>query len=194
MSKHKLHSKEFITVINCLSENIYEQNKIAGWWDKPRSLSHCVQLASTEVAEASEGERKYLMDDHLPHHEMGKVELADILIRVLDFGGHFRLCYEPKISKFLNLRDRDNALEMHSDINALLSFFRIKQSPGLKAFCSIDLSYDEIYSILIKTIINCYYKLGYTDIFSVVEEKLNYNKNRADHKRENRAAEGGKKW
>jgi hypothetical protein len=36
-------------------------------------------------------------------------------------------------------------------------------------------------------------KYGY-DIFGAMEEKLEYNKTRADHDRANRAATGGKKY
>ena len=41
-------------------------------------------LVVSEVAEAMEGDRKNLMDDHLPHRKMIEVELADALIRILD--------------------------------------------------------------------------------------------------------------
>jgi len=44
-------------------------------------------LIVTEIAEAFEGERKNLMDDHLPHRPMAEVELADAMIRILDYAG-----------------------------------------------------------------------------------------------------------
>lgn len=46
-------------------------------------------LIVSEVAEAMEGERKGLMDTHLPHRKMAEVELADILIRIFDYAGAF---------------------------------------------------------------------------------------------------------
>lgn len=42
-------------------------------------------LVVSEIAEAMEGERKDLMDDHLPHRKMAEVELADALIRIFDY-------------------------------------------------------------------------------------------------------------
>ena len=38
-------------------------------------------LTISEIAEAMEGERKNLMDDHLPHRKMAEVEIADAYIR-----------------------------------------------------------------------------------------------------------------
>lgn len=84
-------------------------------------VSTKLMLSVTELAEAMEGHRKGLMDDHLPHRQMLEVEMADCIIRILDLAG---------------------ALEM--------------------------------------------------DIAGAVFEKLAYNQQRADHKIENRAAEGGK--
>ena len=80
-------------------------------------------LIHSEISEAMEGERKDLMDDHLPHRKMAEVELADAIIRILDYGGAF----------------------------------------------------------------------GY-DIEGAINEKMEYNKYRADHKRENRSKDGGKKF
>lgn len=44
-------------------------------------------LMHTELAEATEGVRKNLQDDHLPHRSMRVCELADVVIRILDVAG-----------------------------------------------------------------------------------------------------------
>lgn len=111
-----------------LQEKIHSDNVNAGWWDNIDKESIVERLAKlmlvvTEVAEAAEGFRKELNDDHLPHRLMAEVELADALIRICDLSGA----------------------------------------------CGFDL-------------------------MGAVTEKLEYNRNRLDHKRENRALAGGKKY
>lgn len=116
--------------INELVNTCFGNAKAAGWHSslnnpdvekylKPAQL----MLIVSEVAEAMEGERKDLMDDHIKHRKMAEVELADAIIRICDYAGRW----------------------------------------------------------------------GY-DLGGAVVEKLEYNKNRADHKLENRVKEGGKKF
>lgn len=61
--------------------------KDAGWHKKPREIGTMLMLIVSEVAEAMEGDRKNLMDDHLPHRKMLEVELADSVIRICDLAG-----------------------------------------------------------------------------------------------------------
>jgi NTP pyrophosphatase (non-canonical NTP hydrolase) len=95
----------------------------SGWWDKPVENGTRFMLMVSEIAEAMEGDRKNIYDDHLPHRKMVEVELADALIRIFDFAGGMNL-----------------------------------------------------------------------DLGSAVAEKLQYNQTREDHKPENRAKEGGKRY
>lgn len=73
--------------INNLIQKIYNQNVDAGWHSKPREIGTCLMLIVSEIAEAMEGDRKSLMDDHLPHRSMLEVELADAVIRIMDLSG-----------------------------------------------------------------------------------------------------------
>ena len=70
--------------IEDLQKKIHIQNKLMGWWDKPREIGTLLCLIHSEISEAMEGDRKDLMDDHLPSREMMEVELADAVIRILD--------------------------------------------------------------------------------------------------------------
>jgi NTP pyrophosphatase (non-canonical NTP hydrolase) len=73
--------------INNLVSKVYQQNLNAGWHSKPREIGTCLMLIVSEIAEAMEGDRKSLMDDHLPHRKMLEVELADAVIRIMDLAG-----------------------------------------------------------------------------------------------------------
>lgn len=80
--------------LNDLAKTIHTAN--AKWWHdletgKPidRNKGELLCLIHSEISEAMEGERKNLMDDKLPHRRMAEVELADALIRILDYAGGF---------------------------------------------------------------------------------------------------------
>jgi len=65
-----------------------------GWWQdlstgklKVRNTGELLMLMVSELAEAMEGDRKNLMDNHLTHRKSVEVELADCVIRIFDFAG-----------------------------------------------------------------------------------------------------------
>ncbi|MCE2029242.1 hypothetical protein [Sessilibacter corallicola] len=187
--------------INQLSKEIFEFNKSVGWWDDmDRPVYQTLQLVSTEIAEATEGARKNLMDNHLPHRKSEEVELADALIRILDFGGRYDLVFveKPTHVSFLEIANDVKSFscvsEVHFYLNVhLVNFsqvFSYSRNPKIDSMYRIV---NDKYSFLIMAIIetaNCY---SY-DLFGAVLEKFEFNKTRADHKRENRAKEHGKKF
>ena len=64
----------------------------AGWWNgvdvfAPHVVPAKLCLIHSEISEAMEGDRKDLMDDHLPNRKMLEVELADAAIRIFDLAG-----------------------------------------------------------------------------------------------------------
>jgi len=79
--------------INELVNICHEASVKAGWYNdletgKPSfNKGEKMMLIVSEIAEAFEGERKNLMDDHLPHRRMPEVELADAVIRIADYCG-----------------------------------------------------------------------------------------------------------
>lgn len=82
--------------INELRDFCYQQALKAGWHTNletgeqlDRNKGEMLMLIVTEIAEAMEGERKGVMDDHLPNRPMAEVELADALIRIMDYAGRF---------------------------------------------------------------------------------------------------------
>lgn len=69
-----------------------------GWWNNPatgerreRNKGELIALMHSELSECLEGVRKGLMDDKLPHRKMEEVELADTIIRILDYAGAYDL-------------------------------------------------------------------------------------------------------
>ena len=56
-----------------------------------KNVGEQMSLLHTEVSEATEGDRRNKMDDHLPHRTSLEVELADVVIRVFDLSGGWHL-------------------------------------------------------------------------------------------------------
>lgn len=83
--------------ISELQEQCHKNSVAAGWYTdlktrlplEPTMETKGLKIAliHSEISEALEGERKNLMDDHLPHRKMAEVELADAIIRILDYAG-----------------------------------------------------------------------------------------------------------
>lgn len=72
----------------------------SGWWTDlktgdslrgRRNVGEQIALMHSELSEALEAHRKDLMDDKVPSRKGLEVELADALIRILDFAGGFDL-------------------------------------------------------------------------------------------------------
>jgi hypothetical protein len=82
--------------INVLRDECYNASLKSGWHTdletgelKDRNKGEMIALIHSEISEAMEGERKGLMDDHLPHRKMAEVELADAIIRIMDYCGRW---------------------------------------------------------------------------------------------------------
>lgn len=83
-----------MTNLNELAKIVHAAN--IKWWQNldtkepiKRNKGELLMLIVSEIAEAMEGERKNLMDDKLPHRKMAEVELADAIIRILDYSEGF---------------------------------------------------------------------------------------------------------
>ena len=87
--------EEEVVFINTLRDTCYELSFKAGWHTDSngnlldRNKAEMLCLIHSEISEAMEGERKGLMDDHLPHRKMAEVEMADAVIRIMDYCGRW---------------------------------------------------------------------------------------------------------
>ncbi|MEE8598865.1 MAG: hypothetical protein V3S69_05050 [Dehalococcoidales bacterium] len=180
-----------------LADTIYQANVLVGWWDDPdRCLFTTLQLVSTEVAEATEGVRKCLHDTHLPDRPMEEVEYADALIRTLDVGGKLKLSYDDDSVAHPWCIATNTVGHQQLGMNAAI----VKMGEALYDFYHYG-SGNEVYNVVLE---QCYGDLIASIVtvsknrdlllFEAVEAKMEYNKTRADHKRENREKANGKKF
>lgn len=184
-----------------LINKIYNQNVEMGWWDKPRPLHVLLLLINSEIYEAFEGLRKNLNDDHLPQYKQFDVEIADTIIRLLDLMGHYELIYNPEVFKIqmkletLNITFDDNE---DKEVKMLHHLFAMNQT-----ICEIYEEFglnstkewqSDMLSLMVDIIVQITQNYGVTNLFEIIDEKLAYNRNRADHQKENREKENGKKF
>lgn len=91
-------------VLNSLAAECHAANE--KWWRDPatgerieRNKGELLMLVVSELAEAMEGERRGLMDEHLPHRRSVEVEMADALIRIFDYAGAFGLDLDGAVAE-----------------------------------------------------------------------------------------------
>lgn len=180
---------------NDLAKSIHTDNKTVGWWDNPdECVMQKLQLVSTEISEATEGARKSLMDTHLHWRVMEEVEYADALIRILDIGGKLGFLFEDPTPHPWCLVTNSIG-HQHLGINAAIidfadaySEYTLNANNDVYKFIA-RFSYSDLISSVVKVAENRGFQ-----VFEPIAEKRRYNANRADHKRENRATQNGKKF
>jgi len=156
------------------------------WWTDintgqplQRNKGELLMLVITEFAEAVEGIRKNLMDDHLPHRKMEEVEMADAVIRLLDYAGGFgvQLLGSPDINQDVEITG-DNKAEIILELCVVVAFAK----------------HNELHLTGAIHFIAAYCAKFNLDLWGAVDEKMAYNMTRADHSHEARLADGGKKF
>jgi len=132
---HNTHSDDLRKLSNDVSKReinflkmICHGNAVnAGWYTnldtgefKNLNVGERISLMHSELSEAFEAHRKNLMDDHLPHRKGIEVELADTIIRIMDFCGAEDLDIAGAILEKLdyNRRRLDHSIEARKTENA----------------------------------------------------------------------------
>lgn len=113
-----MKARDFKEPINQMCEYIHQDNQ--KWWNDlktgeplERNMGELLMLTVCELAEATEGHRKNLPDEHLPNRPMVEVELADAVIRIMDIAAGFGYDLGGAISDKLlyNLHRQDHTRE-----------------------------------------------------------------------------------
>lgn len=180
-------------VQNSLSASIFEQNKAVGWWDNPRPDGVTIALIHSEISEAYDGWLTESGDEHLPQFSNYVVELADAAIRIYDFCGFKGWDIELAARVYGEEWDKTTHTGYQiCDLHSLVS----KALEGLRKNTMTQDGIETALYYLAGALIYIY-DIGVDSglpIPEAIAAKLAYNAQRADHKRENREKEGGKKF
>lgn len=192
------------TITNAMVKAIHQGNVEAGWWDDARPDGTTIALIHSEITEAFEGYTSGQPDQHLPNFPNEVVELADTAIRIYDFfgwkGWDLELArayaHEMDMMEDLSPTIEHNDMnkfyaDMHKHVSHALEGVRKNQfefTPNGRQFSVAAL---ELAVVMDMVYFNSFWG---RPIVEAIEAKRAYNAQRADHKRENRAKAGGKKF
>lgn len=181
--------------LNELAQTVHAAN--AKWWTDlhtgervQRDRKELLALVVSEYIEALEGIRKNLMDDKLPHRKMEEVEMADAVIRLLDFTGGYEIKFVHIPTIHWVIPENKGCAIMEA-IEIVTEIGKCCEVSDLDARLNQP---DAHYIICAITYTEEYCEKHGLDLWGAIEEKLEYNKTRADHTHEERLKEGGKKF
>lgn len=181
--------------LNKLADAIHQENM--KWWQDLETgepiqtpMGQKEMLMISEVAEAMEGLRKGLADDKLPHRDMAEVEAADYVIRVLDFAAAHKIpVHEYTVPNPASVFETDAELLLSMCRNAEYLYRVMSVAEADRDMNTVS---GHVSDCVASAQVFCD-RFGY-DLWAAVEEKRAFNRERPDHKPENRKQEGGKKW
>lgn len=171
----------------------------AGWHDKPREKGTMLALVFTEIAEAWLGCTGRLKDDHLPNRWMEEVEFADAVIRICDYAGLHGLRIGEVVSIYSELHKDSYPVSgpAHCWYLVMYSILASAIEGARKGTMSAEMpeftQEEDCLGYLVYQI-QCLADIAGFNLAGAIAEKLEYNLHRADHKRESREQEGGKKF
>lgn len=205
------HDKELLRGLDKLAVDIHRDNVTAGWWTdlkdgsdllEKRNRGEMLMLSVTELDEAIDAHDGGLRDDKLPQYLGLHVELADCAIRVLDLigaeqrrGGKFPLVvyregYGAITVAYLHEAMLHDRRDVHRMVLRIVSALSKALDEGYRRD-KVGIARFFLTLALFRIIALCV--IEDIPLFEIIEAKREFNSKRADHKVENRQAEGGKK-
>lgn len=88
----KTSDRDILITLNSLADECHHTSTMKGWWDGEKNKGEMIALIHSEASELLEHYRHgNPPSDHIPQFSGAEEELADIIIRCLDFGDGFNL-------------------------------------------------------------------------------------------------------
>ena len=192
--------------LDSLCREIHAANVEAGWWSdlqtgestlETRNRPEMLMLSVSELSEASDGWMTNEPDDKLGHLPMFDVELSDIAIRLFDtMGAYESILGRPTIGWRVarERAERTGSMMRNETTNGALMLIVNELSKAMEHFRKGRI---EQYVQAMADAQMCVFKLAEQRgilLLDIIDQKRAFNRNRADHKIENRRAEGGKQF
>ena len=80
-------SSQMVPIFDALKQVCFENAKAHGFHDELVEDGTRIALMHSELSEALEAIRKDLVSDHIPEFSGVEEEMADVIIRIMDFSG-----------------------------------------------------------------------------------------------------------